>query len=35
MMTKTRQKDITEIAGLKVLKFKDIQKRYRKNMKKW
>ena len=33
MMTKTRQKDITEIAGLKVLKFKDIQKDIEKNMK--
>ena len=33
MMTKTRQKDITEIAGLKVLKFRDIQKDIEKNMK--
>ena len=33
MMTKTRQKDITEIAGLKVLKFKDIQKDIEKTMK--
>ena len=33
MMTKTRQKDITEIAGLKVLKFKDIQRDIEKNMK--
>ena len=33
MMTKTRQKDITEIAGLKFLKFKDIQKDIEKNMK--
>ena len=33
MMTKTRQKDITEIAELKVLKFKDIQKDIEKNMK--
>ena len=33
MMTKTRQKDITDIAGLKVLKFKDIQKDIETNMK--
>mgnify|MGYP004498021943 FL=1 len=33
MMTKMRQKDITEIGAFKVLKFKDIQKNIEKNMK--
>ncbi len=32
MMTKTRNKDIKEIAGLKVLNFKDIEKDYVKDM---
>ena len=33
MMTRMRQKDITEIGAFKVLKFKDIQKNIEKNMK--
>ena len=32
MMTKTRGKEVNEISGLKVLKFKDVQKDYVKNM---
>ena len=32
MMTRTRNKDVKEIAGLKVLKFKDIEKDYVKDM---
>ena len=32
MMTRTRNKDVSEIAGLKVLKFKDVEKDYVKDM---